>query len=60
MQEWFAIKTTGHEKDHFTFVLDARADGSKMLPMVKSVGKLTGIVIDMQENAWMTEELTLR
>ena len=60
-----AIKTTGHEKDRFTVVLAARADGSKMHPMVifrgkrkdKSLQKLTGVVIEMQENAWMTEEL---
>ena len=63
-----AIKTMGHEKDRFMVVLAARADGSKMHPMVifrgkrkdKSLQKLTGVVIEMQENAWMTEELTLR
>jgi hypothetical protein len=33
-----AIKTTGHEKDRFTVGLGARADGSKMQPMVISKG----------------------
>ena len=60
--------TTGHEKDHFTVVLCARADGSKLHPFVvfkgkrkdKSLEKFTGVVIKMQENAWMMEKLTLR
>lgn len=34
-----AIKSTGHEKDRFTVVLAARADGSKMHPMVIFRGK---------------------
>ena len=58
-----AIKTTGYEKDRFTVVLGARADGYKMHPMVifkgkrkdKALGKLTGVVIEMQDNGWMTE-----
>ena len=62
------IKTTGHEKDRFTVVLGARADGSKMQPLIifkgkrkdKSLQNFTGVVIEMQDNAWMTEELTLR
>ena len=28
------LKTTGHEKDHFTVVLTACADGKKMKPYV--------------------------
>lgn len=62
------IRTTGHEKNRFTVVLGARADGSKMHPMIifkgkrkdKCLEKLTGVIIQMQDNAWMTEELTLR
>ena len=56
-----------NEKDRFTVVLCARADGLKLHPLVVSKGKrkdksekFMGIVIEMQENAWMTEELTLR
>ena len=49
-------------------VLAARVDGSKLHPLVifkgkrkdKSLEKMTGVVIEMQENAWMTEELTLK
>ena len=33
------LKTTGHEKDHFTVVLATRADGSKIHPMVILKGK---------------------
>jgi transposase-like protein len=62
------ITTTGHEKNRFTVVLGARADGSKVHPMTifkgkrkdKVLEKCTGVVIEMQDNAWMTEELTLR
>ena len=62
-----AIKTTGHE-DRFTVVLGARADGTKLQPMVifkgkrkdRSLENITGVVVEMQENVWMTEELTLR
>ena len=60
-----AVRTTGQDKDRFTCVLAARADGSKLHPLVmfkgkrkdKSLEKMTGVVIEMQENAWMTEEL---
>ena len=28
------LKTTGHEKDHFTVILTARADGKKLNPSI--------------------------
>ena len=61
------VKTTGHEKDRFTV---ARADGSKIHPMVilnskrkdktNTLDKIAGVIVQIQGNAWMTEELTLR
>ena len=29
-----SLKTTGHEKDHFTVILSARADGKKLKPFI--------------------------
>ena len=63
-----AIRTTGHDKDRFTCVLAARADGSKLHPLIvfkgkrkdKSLQNMTRVVIEMQDNVWMTEELTLK
>lgn len=63
-----AIKTTGHEKARFTVVLGARADGSRMHPLVifkgkrkeKALDRITGVVVQMQENAWTNEEIALR
>jgi hypothetical protein len=61
-----AIKTTGHDRDRFTCILGARANGFKLPPLIvfkgkrkdKSLQNVTGIVVEMQENAWMSEELT--
>ena len=36
-----AMKTTGHEKNHFTVVLTARADGVKLKPFVVLKGRYT-------------------
>jgi transposase-like protein len=62
------VKGTGHDKDRFTVVLGARADGSKMHPMIifkgkrkdRALDRIMGVHIHMQENAWMNEESTLR
>lgn len=59
------IKTT-HDKARFTVVLGARADGSKIHRMVIFKGKrkdktlemLTRVVVQIQEHAWMSEDLT--
>ena len=63
-----AVKTTGHDKDRFTVVLAARADSSKLHPMLifkgkrkdKSLDGELGVVVQVQEHAWMTEDLTLK
>ena len=34
------LKTSGHEKDHFTIILTAKAHGTKMKPYVVSRGKV--------------------
>ena len=59
------IKTSGHEKDHFTVVLDCLADGTKLKPMgifkrkrmLKDV-ILPGIVhvVHVHPQGWMDEE----
>lgn len=36
------VKTTGHEKDHVTVILTARADGVKIKPYV--VFKIKGLI----------------
>ena len=63
-----AVKTTGHDKDRFTVVLAARSGGSKLRPMLifkgkrkdKSLDGEMGVVVQVQEHAWMTENLTLK
>lgn len=57
-----AIKTSGHEKDHFTCVLACCADGTKLPPMLifkrKTMpkGKLPpGIFVHVQEKGWMDQ-----
>ena len=42
------VKSTGHEKSHFTVVLTARANGSKMQPFVV-----------FSTNGWMNDALTI-
>lgn len=56
------IKTTGHEKTHYTVVLTCCADGSKLTPMLifkrKTLPKdkiPPGIVIHVQDKGWMDE-----
>ncbi|GFW10555.1 pogo transposable element with KRAB domain [Trichonephila clavipes] len=56
------IKTTGHEKFHFTVVLFRLADGTKLNPMVifksKKVPKSNfpkGVFIHVHEKGWMDE-----
>ena len=57
------VKTTGHEKQHFTVVLVCMADGTKLLPMVifkrKTFSKKEifpqGVVVHEQERGWMDE-----
>ena len=56
------IKTTGHEKTHFTVVLACCADGSKLKPMVifkrKTMPKEKfpkGVVVHVHQKGWMDE-----
>ena len=54
------VKTTGHEKTHFTVVLACMADGTKLKPMVifkrKTMPKEvfpSGVVVHVHEKGWM-------
>lgn len=57
------VKTTGHEKTHFTVVLSCMADGTKLMPMVIFKRKLfpkkenfpAGVVVHVQARGWMDE-----
>ena len=63
------LKSTGHEKKHFTVVLTAHANGMKMKPFVVFKGKGTrlrkeleqipGIVVRFSSNGWMNDTLTI-
>ena len=62
------LKTTGHEKDHFTVVLTARADGKEMKLFVvfnwkgthltKDLRCVPGIIVHFSANGWMNDALT--
>lgn len=56
------VKTTGHEKSHFTVVLSCLADGTKLKPMIifkrKTMPKGNfprGVFIHVHEKGWMDE-----
>ena len=63
------LKTTSHEKDHFTVILSACADGTKLKPhvvfkrkgtrLIEDMEKMPGIVIRFSSNGWMNDELTI-
>ena len=57
------VKTTGHEKSHFTVVLSCMANGKKLMPMVIFKRKLMpkekfpkGIIVHVHPKGWMDEE----
>ena len=62
------IKTTGHTKDHYTVILTARADGTKLKPyvvfkgkgtrLIKILSKTPGIHVRFSPNGWMNNGLT--
>lgn len=64
-----SLKTTGHDKDHYTVILTARADGTKLKPYIVFKGKGTrlmkqlqcipGIIVRFSTNGWMNTELTI-
>ena len=43
------VKSIGHEKNHFTVVLTAQADGTKSKPFVVFKGKGTRLIKDLQK-----------
>ena len=63
------LKYTGYEKDHYTVILSARADGTKLKPIVVFKGKGThlikalqqvqGVVVHFSLNGWMNDSLTI-
>ena len=61
-----SIRTTRHDKGHFTVVLAAMADGRKLKPYVvfkdvrpvAELAKIPGVVVVYSRNGWMNEELT--
>ena len=60
------IKTTGHDKDHYTVILTARADGTKLKPyvgkgtrLIKNLRTIPGIVVRFSQNGWMNNDLTI-
>ena len=59
------VKTTGHERQHFTVVIACQADGKNIRPMVifkrKNMPKETfppGVVVKVHPKGWMDEALT--
>ena len=60
-----SIKTTGHEKNHFTVMLACMADGTKLKPYIifkrktaaKNVEFPTGIIVRFQQKGWMDDAL---
>ncbi|KAG8198248.1 hypothetical protein JTE90_021505 [Oedothorax gibbosus] len=58
------IKTTGHEKTHFTVVLTCMADGTKLKPVVifkrkrlpKNVKFAARVIVRPQAKGWMDED----
>ncbi len=64
-----SVKTTGHEKNHYTVVLTAKADGTKLKPFIVFKGKgtrllkdlntISGIIVRFSSNGWMNDSLTI-
>ena len=64
-----SLKSTGHDKDHYTVILTARADGTKFKPFIVFKGKGTrlikqlqdipGVIVRFSKNGWMNTELTI-
>ena len=64
-----SVKTTGHEKNCFTVILTAKADGTKLKPFLVFKGKGTrlmndlstipGVVVRFNSNGWMNDSLTI-
>ena len=60
------VRSTGHNKVHFTVVLAAMANGKKLKPfvvlkgarVVAELNRVPGVVVALTRNGWMNEELT--
>ena len=62
------LKTTGHEKNHYTVVLTSKADGTKLKPfvvfkgkgthLIKQLSTISGLVVRFSVNGWMNDSLT--
>ena len=70
MGKRLTVKTTGHEKSRVSVVLTARADGTKLKPMVVFKGAKREVaalneefkgraVVATSANAWLDSELTI-
>ena len=63
------LKTSGHEKDHFTVILTAKANGTKLKPyvvfkgkgtwLIKSLQLIPEIIVRFSSNGWMNDKLTI-
>ena len=63
------LKNTGHENNHFTVILTAKANGTKLKPFVvfkgkgtglmKNLQRILGIIVGFSTNGWMNDELTV-
>lgn len=62
------MQSTGHQKEHATIVLAAKADGTKLKPYVvfkksvREVQKLQetkGVIVRSSNNGWMNQDLTV-
>ena len=61
------IKTTGHEKTHFSFVLSLMADGTKLKSIIifkskmllKSMKFPAGVIVHAHVKGWMDENETV-
>ena len=64
-----SLKTSGHEKDHYTVVLTAKADGSKLklfivfkgkgTRLIKNLSSIPGLVVRFSANGWLNDSLTI-
>ena len=64
-----SLKTSGHEKDHYTVVLTTKADGSKLKPfivfkgkgtrLIKNLSSIPGLVVRFSANGWLNDSLTI-
>ena len=62
------LKTTGHEKSHYTVILTARADGKKLKPfivfkgkgthLIKELPRIPGVIVQFSDSGWKNNQLT--